>query len=525
MNILPLLVEGRAPEAQARLEAPVRGGRADPARLEQLLALVSAARDDDAADQLDRAAALEAAGRDLEARQAYRRLETDAPGTPAAERAAARLIALDLEERQAARAAEAVTAAARGSEVGKALAQARELLRRHGRTQAARAQRLPLEVRSAPPGGAVRVDGQPAGTAPCVVWLPAGPATLEVTAQGMQPHRATVDATSPDVASPLTVELQRAVRWRVETLGPLLEGPWVGDEGLVLGGTDQRVRGLAHDGQLRWTVRLAPFAHVAGSPVGLGELVVVVESAPSGGRAFALEPRTGAVRWRRPLEGEDVRAVGALDGGVVVSSAAGRLVLLGPDGEPRWRADLGAPLALPAAVGPEHVAVVTADGRAHLVDARGAVTPLAAPGRILATPGATPQGWLVATDAGELCLLGRQQAQPVWRRRLPAPLSAGPTLAENLVLAPAGQRLLALDSGTGAPRWERDLGAVLGAPVARQGRVFVAGADGALHALGAARGDTLWIARSGGAVRGAPVVRRGLVLVAAEDGVLSAVVE
>ncbi|MCO5165048.1 MAG: PQQ-binding-like beta-propeller repeat protein [Planctomycetes bacterium] len=522
---VPLAMEGRHDEARARVEARRASGRGDPARLARLAEAVEAARHDDAADRLARAAAVEGAGKVLEASQAYRRLEEEFPGSPAAKEAAARLIALDLDEKQAARAAEGVAAAARGGQVAQALTQARELLRRQGRTQAAKALQLPLEVRSAPPGAAVQVNGQRAGTTPCVVWLPQGPVALEVAGQGTQVHRATIDATSPEVASPLTIELQRAVRWRVDTLGPLLDAPWASDEGIVIGGTDQRVRGVAWDGQPRWTVRLAPFAHAAGPPVGVGDVVVVVEAGPTGGRALALEPRTGALRWERPLEGEDVRAVGPLGDGVVTSTAAGRLVLLGPDGEPRWRADLGAPLALPAAAGPEHVAAVTADGRAHLVDARGAVAPLPAPGRVVAPPGATPQGWLVATDAGELCLLGRQQPQPVWRRRLPEPLSAAATLADGLVLAPAGRRLLALDPATGAVRWERDLGAALGPPVARQGRVFVAAADGALHALGAARGDALWVARSGGPIRGAPVARRGLVLVAAEDGALSAVVE
>lgn len=515
--------ESRYREAHAALDDAQAEHGLDPLEVDPVRAVVDGLLADEAQGQLDLAQARDLQGDVPTARDVYRRVERDFAGTPFAAGAAERLRAYLAREEQAAREAEAVAGLARGGQVAEALSRGRALARTAGWTEAARTLELPLEVRSTPAGAGLSIDGQPAAarTPHVLHHAPAPPVALRLGLDGYQPHALTVDLMSPAVTTPLQVELQRAPRWRHEGPGPLLDAPWVGSEGLVVAGAERTVYGLGWDGHERWRLPLALFAGAAGTPVAMGELVVVVEvGAPGRGRVVAFEPRRGQARWSLEVQGDDPRLVGALAGGVVVSTRD-RLLLLDDGGQQTWSLELAEPLVAPAQLAGERVFAPTGDGLVLVVGRGGEVEGrLRVEGRPCAAPVATSAGCLVGTEAGDLAVVWRDV---VWSRRLPAPLSAAPLVADGVVYAPAGQTLVALDLRDGSPRWERRLEAPLTTPAHRSGRVYVGGADGALHALVAQSGEPRWVFRAGGPLRAAPVVHRGMVYVASSDGALHAI--
>jgi outer membrane protein assembly factor BamB/tetratricopeptide (TPR) repeat protein len=522
--------ESRYRDARAALDAFQVEHDFDPARVDNVRAFVDALLSDEATGLLARAQALEAEGHVPEARELCRRVEATFPGTPFDVEASGRLRNYLLLEADASQAVEAIAEQTRVANVNEALAAARALMRKASWTEAVKKLQVPLELRTSPPGAAVTLDAQPhPQRTPCVVTRPATPSsafTLKLTLDGYQPHTTTIDLLDPAVGTPLKVDLQRAPRWRAETLGPLSASPWVGVDGIVLGGADQRVFGLGWDGQVRWTLRLDLFARAAGSPVNVGDLVVVVERSSAGqARALAVEVRTGKLRWERPLEGDDARAVGALGAegaeGVVLSTQERLLMLDAATGEERWALDLPSPLAADAQVAGERLLAATVDGRVQLVSAAGKLeSQLTVGGRPCAPPVGSPQGCLVGTEAGELLVVWRSV---VWKTQLPEPLSGAPLVADGIVYAPAGRKLVALDLKDGTPRWERAFDGRLASPAVNAGRLYVGAADGAVHALVAQSGDPRWVFRTGGPVHSAPVLLRGVVFVASGEGVLYAI--
>lgn len=520
--------ESRYGDARATLDAFEVEHDFDPRRVGLVRAFVDTLMGDEAKGLLGRAQTFESEGLIPQARDVCRAVEAGFPGTTFADEAAGRLRTYLHLEDDAAREVETIAGLTRQSKVAEALAAARELMRRASWTEAVKQLQVPLELHTAPAGAAVTLDAQPQQSrTPCVVTRPAtAPFALRLTLDGYQPHTATIDPLDPGVGTPLKVDLERSARWRARTFGPLASAPWVGIDGIVIGGADHRVFGLGWDGQVRWTLRLALFATSSGAPVGVGDVVVVVETAgPTQARAVGVDLVTGAQRWSHPIAGADARAVGALSAGgaegVVVSTRERLVMLDAATGDERWALDLSSPLAADVQLAGERLLAATVDGRVQLVSAAGKLeSQLNAGGRPCAPPVGSPQGCLVGTEGGELVVVWRSV---VWKRQLPEPLSGAPVVAEGIVYVPAGRRLLALDLKDGSPRWERDLGAPLATPAFNAGRLYVGGADGALHALVAQSGEPRWVFRTGGSVRSAPVLLRGLVFVASGEGALYAI--
>lgn len=510
-------------EARATLDEFEASTEFEPERVQRVRTLVDTIMADDARARLGRAHGLAAEQRVAEARALYREVEATFAGTPFAEQAADRLRAYLADEAAAASEVDAIAELVRANKLAAALERGRELMRTRGWTEPASRLALAVEVRSTPPAALITVDGQHTGAStPHVLSRPATPpVALRLALDGYEPRTTTVDLLSPDLTTPLTIELQRAPRWRLDALAPLPSAPFVDAEGLVVSGAERHVYGLGWDGKERWRAPMALFAAAAGTPVVLGERVIVVEDlGPGHARARSFDRRTGAEQGASDLAGDDVQLVGALAGGALVSARQG-LTLLDDGAQARWSVPLPEPLAAPAEVAGERAFAPTVDGKVLVVGQDGSVEgALQVGGRPCARPVVTPSGCLVGTEAGDLAVVWRGV---LWTRRLPAPLSASPLVADGVVYAPAGQRLVALDLRDGTPRWERELPASLGTPAHRGGRLYVGGADGAVHALVAQTGEPRWVFRTGGPVRAAPVVQRGMVFIASEDGTLYAV--
>jgi outer membrane protein assembly factor BamB len=83
----------------------------------------------------------------------------------------------------------------------------------------------------------------------------------------------------------------------------------------------------------------------------------------------------------------------------------------------------------------------------------------------------------------------------LWERQVRAPLSAGPGVADGLlVVASSKGDVIALSEKDGAPLWRVRINAeILSAPTIGQGVVIVRGVDGKLHSLSAHDGSENWV--------------------------------
>lgn len=153
-------------------------------------------------------------------------------------------------------------------------------------------------------------------------------------------------------------------------------------------------------------------------------------------------------------------------------------------------------------------------------------------GDLQAGPALTPDSLLVTTLNGWVECFAREDGKLLWKRQLGSPLPGGaawgknafylgseaggfysftaagalrwslvlegsvltkPVLADNLVLAGAGQNLVAIESQTGTVRWQKNLGGLIEAPPLVIGNtVYITSWEGSVLALRLADGEPLW---------------------------------
>ncbi len=134
-----------------------------------------------------------------------------------------------------------------------------------------------------------------------------------------------------------------------------------------------------------------------------------------------------------------------------------------------------------------------------------------------------------ADRSGSVYAYGLEKGKQIWRRKTGAVISAGPGVAEGMVLlGTSDAEVIALDAGTGEPLWRASVASeVLSVPQVNDGVVVVQTADGRLAGLDAENGEPLWIDDRTVPVltlRGTstPIVGDGVVIAGFATGKLSA---
>jgi outer membrane protein assembly factor BamB len=167
-----------------------------------------------------------------------------------------------------------------------------------------------------------------------------------------------------------------AWRWQYERESPEgftvrgLSSPLVHDRRVYVGFSDGTLACLsASSGEVVWTRALAGeatrFLDVDSTPV-IDEGVLYASAHPTG--VYALDPKTGATRWRYDVEGAGtVRPAGGL---VFFAAARAGLHALDREGRLVWRQALASAgeLSAPLVVG-GHLVVSSANGGAYIADA------------------------------------------------------------------------------------------------------------------------------------------------------------
>ena len=292
------------------------------------------------------------------------------------------------------------------------------------------------------------------------------------------------DAARTHAAPPLRLRPPFRTIWTVHGDWSLIEFPPVLEDGRLFVGTNH---GLvlavqARTGRVLWRRQFA--GCVAASPaVGRGVVYVgFMDPPPCTGTApsflAALDARSGGTLWRfragvvetPPLLADGLVYFGSWDRRVyAVDARTGRL---------RWSFQTGAKVKGGVALAGGSVFAGSYDGRLYAVDARSGRLRWAAGGGSLgglyATPSVAKGRVFVGSTNGRVYAFAAATGRLLWSKRTgsyvysPLALSGGSAFVGSY-----DHRLYALDQATGAARWSFDAGApVSGAPTVLDGLVY-----------------------------------------------------
>lgn len=279
--------------------------------------------------------------------------------------------------------------------------------------------------------------------------------------------------------------------WRAWGFGG---GPAIDGDGLIVRNEIGQADGLTlarirrSDGSVVWTAETGQ-QNVAWYPV-IADGTVYMPSGPKD--LIALDPATGAVKWRTALDAPASRSAAVAGGMAYVGDQTGKLYAIETSsGAIRWTYQTGAAtLGVPSVANGE-VYVSSKDGSSNAYEAIDAAT------------GALT--WRFVTPSGSGFFYAAVDDATVY-----APSLDG--------------TLYALDAKTGALRWTFKTGAELSAAPAIVGdTLYLAGRDGFTYAIDAASGKARWRFAIDGPSQMSPVVLDGIVYVTTETGSIYAI--
>jgi len=309
-------------------------------------------------------------------------------------------------------------------------------------------------------------------------------------------------------------------RWSFDAGSAVTSTPAVSD-GLVFFGTydDDFHAVRAEDGALAWTLETGPavpfpWGYESGdvytsSPTPAGDLVVF---GSGDGHVYAVDARSGTVRWKHLTDGRIRSSPAVADGTVYVGSADGSVYALDlRDGQRRWRFDTEGrelfsgdfgydrrTVQSSPAVADGVVYVGARDGFLYAIDAaKGALrwrfdheiswvnsSPAVAGGMVYA--GSSDGRFIHAVDV--------ESGEEVWRLETPSIVWSSPAIVGDVLYVGDGSgRIHAIDRATGAERWSYRVGhRILSSPVpSTDGTLYFGSDDGGIYALRGSDGAPL----------------------------------
>lgn len=317
----------------------------------------------------------------------------------------------------------------------------REILTKYPHSPAAQNLRLPVEIRSVPPGASVTVDGMPAGRTPIVLKLALGrPPRVRVELEGFEP----VDLSAGEDGAPelnplesysLVAVLAKTAEWKLDARASIECVPAAVGEKICVATRGGEVILLTQDrGETVWSFRVPGGMDVAGS---VGVWRGIVYFGAFDGRLYALNAETGAPIGPAAAATEELYPIKAplseatLDGRVVANADARVLVAWNISNQMRlW--------SFPSGPAAEFV------GRPQIFEDR----------------------VVAATSSGEVLELDLRSGAERRRLKVATHLSFGGSIGSGrYYLGTTEGAALAIDLASGKVEWTLDIGEGVAAPL------------------------------------------------------------
>jgi outer membrane protein assembly factor BamB len=204
-----------------------------------------------------------------------------------------------------------------------------------------------------------------------------------------------------------------------------------------------------HDGTTAWTV---PTAEIVEPPATGDGLVFLAHPQ----QVAALAARDGSTRWDAQVEGTISAPFLSESGWLLVATAPRRATMLrAATGERLWTRLLSAAVRTRPVAAGHHV--------------------------------------FVATDDGRVAALALESGEVLWEARLPAPATTLHPIADRLYAGCSDRFFYCLSADNGDRKWRwRTGGAIIGATVVGDDRVYFASLDNVLRALNLSNGHQVW---------------------------------
>jgi outer membrane protein assembly factor BamB len=239
------------------------------------------------------------------------------------------------------------------------------------------------------------------------------------------------------------------------------------------------------------------------------------------GLTVALDADTGKIRWSWK-SGVKASTPAIAGPRLVVSSHDGSVTgLVRASGRVLWRIETAAKFESSPVVLDDIAYVGSTDGRLFAIDAPTGRVRWAydTGGRINSSPSVWGDRVCITTYAGSIFCLDRRDGSKLWSTfvkrdafRYESFYASASTDGQRLYTVARTGRVVVLDAASGKVLWEQQTGALTySTPAIANGRVFVGGFDGALHAYRADTGAPLWESQVGGRILGPALVVGDLV--------------
>ncbi len=238
-----------------------------------------------------------------------------------------------------------------------------------------------------------------------------------------------------------------------------------------------------------------------------GDTVYVVSA---DGELQARDLATGKKRWKRDIERAVSGGVGVDSERLYLGAAEGKVIAYTLKGEEVWETQLNGEILAPPVSDGELVVAQTYDGQVVGLDAVSGEQQWAFAASVprltlrgTSTPLLDGQSVYAGLANGRVVALDRRTGELRWEQRVSVAKGSteierlsdvdGSLLLHNGVLFAAGYqgKLMAIDTRSGRPLWERDISSYSG-PVEGYGNVYVADALGSVHAFEQNGQGVLW---------------------------------
>jgi outer membrane protein assembly factor BamB len=237
---------------------------------------------------------------------------------------------------------------------------------------------------------------------------------------------------------------------------------------------------------------------------------------------YAIDAATGNLKWQYPALGK-VYTPAAKDGLVFAASFDNYIYALDPNGNLRWKTNMGSSTASPP-IAYNNILYGGFDKNIYAIYMiNGTVKwKYTADGTIESTPAISQGIVYTGSNDDKIYALDAGNKNLRWSYATGGSIASSPSVINGIVyVGSKDNNIYAIDSIDGTLKWSRRTNDwVISSPAVFENKVFVGSNDNKIYALNGDNGEVLWTFQTNGRVESPPVVVRGALYAGSEDGVI-----